>query len=96
MGNSVALRLEGEWKEDFPNAKVLTAQLEEGEAFRLRSGGGGGFGPAMERDAEIVASDVRQGYISFVEAKEAYGVIVDPESFVLDVTATEELRGRKR
>jgi len=91
-GNSVALRLEGEWKEDFPNAKVLTAQLKEGEAFRLRSGGGGGFGPAMERPAEIVATDVKQGYISLEKAAEAYGVIVDPETFEVDVAATEERR----
>ena len=91
-GNSVALRLEGEWKEDFPNAKVLTAQLKEGEAFRLRSGGGGGFGPAMERPAEIVAIDVKQGYISLEKAAEAYGVIVDPETFEVDVAATEERR----
>lgn len=96
MGNSVALRLEGEWKEDFPNAKVLTAQLEKGEAFRLRSGGGGGFGSAAERDAEIVAWDVKQGYISIAQAKEAYGVVVDPESFVLDAIATEKLRQRAR
>ena len=91
-GNSVALRLEGEWKEDFPNAKVLTAQLKEGEAFRLRSGGGGGFGPAMERPAEIVATDVKQGYISLEKAAEAYGVIVDPETFEVDVAATGERR----
>jgi N-methylhydantoinase B len=91
-GNSVALRLEGEWKEDFPNAKVLTAQLKEGEAFRLRSGGGGGFGPAMERPAEIVATDVKQGYISLEKAAEAYGVIVDPETFEVDLAATEERR----
>jgi len=84
--------LEGEWKEDFPNAKVLTAQLKEGEAFRLRSGGGGGFGPAMERPAEIVAIDVKQGYISLEKAAEAYGVIVDPETFEVDVAATEERR----
>ena len=96
MGNSVALRLEGEWREDFPNAKVLTAQLKEKEAFRLRSGGGGGFGPPVERPAEIVAEDVKQGYISLAKAHEAYGVVVDPQSFELDIAATEILRQRMR
>ena len=96
MGNSVALRLEGQWMEDLPNAKVLTAQLKDGEAFRLRSGGGGGFGPAIERPAEIVAADVKQGYISLAKAQEAYGVVVDPENFELDIAATEKLRQRMR
>ena len=91
-GNSVALRLEGEWKEDFPNAKVLTAQLNEGEAFRLRSGGGGGFGPAVERPAEKVAADVQQGYVSAAAAADAYGVVVDPGTLELDAAATEKRR----
>ena len=91
-GNSVALRLEGEWKKDFPNAKVLTAQLKEGEAFCLRSGGGGGFGPAIERPAEQVAADVKQGYVSVAAANKAYGVVVDPETFELDAAATEKRR----
>ena len=91
-GNSVALRLEGEWKKDFPNAKVLTAQLKEGEAFCLRSGGGGGFGPAIERPAEQVAADVKQGYVSVAAANKAYGVVVDPETFELDAVATEKRR----
>src|SRR5881227_3412441 len=30
-GNQVALRLGGEWKRDFPNAKVLVAQLKPGD-----------------------------------------------------------------
>ena len=91
-GNSVALRLEGEWKEDFPNAKVLTAQLKEGEAFRLRSGGGGGFGPANERPAETVAKDVRQGYVSSELAEQAYGVMLDKDTHEIDQAATKKRR----
>ena len=64
MGNSVAVRRDGAWREDFPNAKVLTARLQPGEAFALRSGGGGGFGPPLERPVESVAHDVRQGYVT--------------------------------
>ena len=40
-GNQVAFRLKGEWKTDFKNAKVLVAQLNEGDAFKISSGGGG-------------------------------------------------------
>src|SRR5262245_4658645 len=46
-GNQVAFRLKGEWKTDFKNAKVLVAQLNEGDAFKISSGGGGGYGNAL-------------------------------------------------
>jgi N-methylhydantoinase B len=91
-GNSVALRLNGQWKEDFPNAKVLVAALKPGDAFRLRSGGGGGHGHPFARAAEEVAEDVRQGYVSVKAAAEFYGVAVDPDTFAVDAAATERLR----
>ena len=33
-GNAVELRVDGQWKTDFPNAKVLVAQLKAGDAFK--------------------------------------------------------------
>jgi N-methylhydantoinase B len=91
-GNAVALRIGGAWKTDFPNAKVLVAQVKAGDAFRLRSGGGGGYGSPLARPVEDVRKDVRQGYVSVEEAAALYGVVVDPESFIVDEDAT----GRQR
>jgi N-methylhydantoinase B len=91
-GNEVALRIDGKWKTDFPNAKVLVAHLKTGDAFRLRSGGGGGFGSPLERPAAEVAADARQGYISLAAAKHWYGVVLDPQCFEVDAAATEKLR----
>ncbi len=85
----MALRLDGRWKTDFPNAKVLVAMLKPGDAFRLRSGGGGGYGSPLERPADDVAADARQGYISLAAAKDLYGVVLDAETFAVDVAATE-------
>jgi N-methylhydantoinase B len=95
-GNSVALRLGGAWKEDFPNAKVLVAALKTSDAFRIRSGGGGGYGSPLERPTEAVRHDVRQGYVSVAAAAELYGVVLDPETFELDEAATERLRRQRR
>jgi N-methylhydantoinase B len=95
-GNAVALRLGGAWKTDFPNAKVLVAQVREGDAFRLRSGGGGGYGPPLARPVEDVRNDVRQGYVSVEDAAALYGVVIDPESFEVDVAATGRLRAAMR
>jgi len=44
MGNAIALRRKGEWKTDLPNAKVFNVRLESGDAYKMLSGGGGGFG----------------------------------------------------
>jgi N-methylhydantoinase B len=92
FGNSVAVRRNGVWKDDFPNAKVLTTRLKPGDAFALRSGGGGGFGPPAERPLAKVARDVAQGYVTPAAAERDYGVVCDPETGAVDEAAT----GRKR
>ena len=91
----MAFRVGGGWKDDFPNAKVLVAQLKPGDAFRISSGGGGGYGAPFERPVEDVREDVRQGYVSVKAAAELYGVVVDAETFVIDQAATDKLRAAK-
>ena len=93
-GNSVALRFGTHWKSDFPNAKVLVAQIKAGDAFRLRSGGGGGYGLPLDRPVEDVRNDVRQGYVSVNEATVFYGVVIDAETFKVNEAATLLLRAR--
>ena len=93
--NAVALRLGGAWKTDFPNAKVLVAQLKPGDAFRVRSGGGGGYGSPLERPLADVQADVRQGYVTVKAAAELYGVVIDPDTHAIDTVATERLRAAR-
>jgi N-methylhydantoinase B len=95
-GNSVALKRNGEWQTDFPNAKVFLANLKPGDGYRIRSGGGGGYGPPWERPVEAVQEDVRQGYVGLEAAAELYGVVLDPESFAVDAAATERRRAAFR
>ncbi len=91
-GNEVALRRDGVWRDDLPNAKLLTVRLRAGDAFALRSGGGGGFGPPQERPVDDVARDLRQGYVSPEAAARDYGVAIDPATRRVDRAAT----GRRR
>jgi N-methylhydantoinase B len=77
MGNGLAVRHKGEWKTDHPNAKIFNVRLERGDAYKMLSGGGGGFGNPLERDAELVAEDVREGYVSRAQAENLYGVVLD-------------------
>jgi N-methylhydantoinase B len=91
-GNQIQLRANGVWKTDQPNAKLLVTQLKPGDAYRLRSGGGGGYGSPLARDIAAVRNDVRQGYVSAEAAQNFYGVVVDAETFDIDEAATEALR----
>ena len=91
MGNQVALRIDADEITDLPNGKVLTRRLKTGDCFILRSAGGGGFGPPMQRDPKRVAHDVRQGYVSRKLARELYCVEIQDDG---DVDASETARLR--
>jgi N-methylhydantoinase B len=95
-GNEIAIKRNGAWKTDFPNAKVSFAELKAGDAYRIRSGGGGGYGPPWERPVEKVREDVRQGYVSIAKAAELYGVVIDPATLAIDMAATRARRDRLR
>jgi N-methylhydantoinase B len=69
--------------------------IRPGEVLVMRTGGGGGFGPPVERDEELVAADVRCGYVSAQRALSEYGVVVDSASGLLDREATARLRGKR-
>jgi N-methylhydantoinase B len=47
--------------------------LRAGDVLTLYSSGGGGYGPAAERDPRLVAEDVKQGYVSPTAATRLYG-----------------------
>ena len=65
LGNSVALHRFGKAEEThFPNGKALNQMLQAGDAYILRSGGGGGYGSPLERDLAALERDVRCGYVT--------------------------------
>ncbi len=66
------------------------APLPGGTEVTLALPGGGGYGPAWQRDPARVLDDVRAGYVSIERARSDYGVVVDPErmAVVEDETAT--------
>jgi N-methylhydantoinase B len=91
-GNEMLLRRDGVVHSDVPNAKVFRAKVKTGDAYILRSGGGGGFGSPLERPPRRVQHDVRQGYVSLMAARDYYGVILDPDTFEVDEAATRQQR----
>jgi N-methylhydantoinase B len=93
-GNEMLLRRDGVINDDVPNAKVFRSKVKAGDAYVLRSGGGGGFGSPLERPAESVQHDVRQGYVSIEAARDYYGVVLDPETLAIDSAATARQRAQ--
>jgi N-methylhydantoinase B len=63
-----------------------------GDVITFFNPGGGGYGDPLERDPVMVRSDVINGYVSYEKAREAYGVVIDPETGEVDAQATEKLR----
>ncbi|MBS0246878.1 MAG: hydantoinase B/oxoprolinase family protein [Proteobacteria bacterium] len=92
FGNSVAIHRGGADKEThFPNGKAINQVLKPGDAYILRSGGGGGYGTPLERDVASVERDVRCGYVTRDQAERDYGVAFAKDGSI-DVEATAERR----
>jgi len=74
----------------------VTLRVEPGTRVLLRTAGGGGYGPAMERDPEKVLQDVEQGLVSIRRAAEEYGVVIGGKPLRIDGEQTARLRERWR
>jgi N-methylhydantoinase B len=96
-GNGVAIhRFAAEAEQRFPNGKALNQVLKSGDAYILRSGGGGGFGSPLDRELIAVERDVRCGYVTKEAAEKHYGVLFVPETNEVDIAASDLLRAKMR
>ncbi len=73
------------------NSYGLT-QLIPGDVVTIDAPGGGGYGNPLEREPEMVASDVIEGYISPESARNDYGVAVNQVTGKIDWEETKRLR----
>ncbi len=97
FGNAVALHRFGNSEElHFANGKALNQVLHAGDAYILRSGGGGGYGSPLERDLAALARDLRCGYVTKESAEACYGVVFRDDTFTIDALATTKRRALMR
>jgi len=75
-------------------ADASVVNLRPGDEVVYNVPGGGGFGPPEERDPELVAKDVRYGFVSVESARRDYRVAIDPKSGEVDWEETQALRSR--
>ncbi len=54
--------------------------LKPGERIVIETAGGGGWGDPRARDPKLVRTDVVEGLITLERAREAYGVVINPET----------------
>jgi acetophenone carboxylase len=69
---------------------------ENGDLFVGHSGGGCGYGDALERDPEAVMDDIEADRVSHWAAKNIYEIEYDEESLTVDEEATAERRDQYR
>ena len=74
--------------------RVPRVELADGAVVSSVTGTGGGFGDPLEREPERVREDVLDGYVTVEEARDDYGVALDPASLELDEAETARLRAR--
>jgi N-methylhydantoinase B len=73
--------------------RVARVPLSEGELVRSITGTGGGFGDPREREPQRVREDVLDGYVAPEDARDVYGVALDPRTLEVDLAGTAALRG---
>ncbi len=84
-GNRVAVPSKGEY-----------LVVHRGDRVSIRPAAGGGYGDPLEREAERVLDDVRDGYVSAEVAASLYGVVIDAAGTGIDRAATDKRRRAMR
>ena len=78
-----------------PKSKEIVPDIPSGTILRQVAGGGGGYGEPYQRPAEQVATEVRNGILTFNKAEKDYGVVVNPETFAVNLPETRRLREKR-
>jgi N-methylhydantoinase B len=71
--NVFSYPLDGAWAHPPLTSKMRGIKLTQGQSVRLETPGGGGYGPAKDRDPNAIALDVARGLVTPRHADEAYG-----------------------
>jgi acetophenone carboxylase len=70
--------------------------LAKGDLITAIGSGGSGYGDMLERDPELVATDVRSSRVSLWSAKNVYRVAIDGKTGLVDQKQTARLREEER
>jgi N-methylhydantoinase B len=82
------VRVDG--SEEYIPAKCEDVKVQKGDLLYFNTWGGGGWGDPLQRDPDIVVSDVSKKLVS-VEGARRYGVVIN-DDLSLNQKETESLR----
>ena len=91
--NLIYLKQKGTRDWEPVSSRMSNMPIKTGDMVRIETAIGGGFGNPLERDVELVAEDIREGYVSAEDAAAAYGVVLGGDG-VVDAMATEVARAK--
>ena len=94
--NGVEVIRKGADRPEVWSGKLARYPLDKGDLVRLKTGTGGGYGSALDRDPELVRQDVLNGFLSVEQARSIYAVVLEEESREVDLGATKKLRRELR
>jgi N-methylhydantoinase B len=77
-----------------PLGKRSRIPIKPGDTVVVSSAGGGGWGDPLERDAQAVARDVADGYVTADGARDDYGVVIRDDG-TIDAERTTEVRASR-
>jgi 5-oxoprolinase (ATP-hydrolysing) len=86
------IRNAGQGDEERWPSKVTAARLSAGDTLQITVPNSAGYGDPLERDPELVISDVLDGYTTIELAGRDYGVVIDGQTLTVDREATRRLR----
>ena len=74
------------------SGKFSGVVLKKGSSVKIVTSGGGGYGNPLERDFELIESDVREGLMTKGQATKEYQVVFKHNSCKVDIGATKNKR----
>jgi N-methylhydantoinase B len=82
--NGVAVIPKGASEPAVWRGKLARYPLKRGDVARMVTGVGGGYGDPAQREPEAVRYDVRNELLSLEQAREVYGVVMDPRTLEIE------------
>ncbi|WP_268884472.1 hydantoinase B/oxoprolinase family protein [Alicyclobacillus suci] len=76
-------------KREGPFGKCARRTLHKGDVVRLITATGGGYGNPLRRTVAAVLEDVKNGWIRVDQARDVYGVLVNPDTLVFEGLTNE-------
>ena len=75
---------------------LFSAPFSQYDLFTHFYTGGGGYGDPLNRDPKLAVDDLKNGHTTLRTVTGVNGIVLDPDSYEVDIEETETLRKKKR